>query len=69
MWRLHHPGFMRVGGEDVTTLRDNPDDKGKLADLKAAIQEADASSDFIDADQAFEIIKADLRKKYSHTDE
>ncbi|MDK9720983.1 MAG: hypothetical protein OEL53_07345 [Rhodospirillales bacterium] len=53
----------------MTTLRDNPDDKGKLADLKAAIQEADASSDFIDADQAFEIIKADLRKKYSHTDE
>jgi hypothetical protein len=53
----------------VTKQRDIPDDRGKLADLKAAIQEAEANCDFIDADQAFEIIKADLCKKYSHSDE
>ena len=52
------------GNRPVTMIVFDSEDEAKLADLKAAIHEADSSADFIDAEQAFEMIRADLRKKY-----
>ncbi|MBF0268158.1 MAG: hypothetical protein HQL44_06170 [Alphaproteobacteria bacterium] len=52
------------GNRPVTMIVFDSEDEAKLADLKSAIHEADSSGAFIDADQAFEMLKADLRKKY-----
>lgn len=53
----------------MTKLQHSADDKEKLADLKAAIQEAETSGDFIDADRAFELIRAGLRQNYPQAEE
>lgn len=52
------------GNRPVTMIVFDNEDEAKLADLKAAVHEAEASNDFIDADQAFELIMSGLQKKY-----
>ncbi|MBF0166310.1 MAG: hypothetical protein HQL45_01665 [Alphaproteobacteria bacterium] len=52
------------GNRPVAVIVFDSEEEANLADLKAAIHEADSGNDFIDADQAFEALRVDLRKKY-----
>lgn len=52
------------GGRHVTMLVLDEEDEARLAELRAAIAEADASGDFVEADEALEMVRRRLADKF-----